>query len=136
MLEQAKMIEFIQRGDENGYLVALESNKEVPFEIKRVFYVYGTVDGVVRGQHSNRKSEFVLVNLAGSSKVKVDYGDKEEIYLLDKPNKGLYIPRMLWKDMYDFSSDAVLLVLSNEPYDADEYIRDKQEYYKEIGVLK
>lgn len=136
MTEQAKLIEFIQRGDENGYLVAIENGREIPFDIKRVFYIYGTNGDIVRGQHSNRKSEFVLICLSGSAKVRVDYGDKEEVYELNVPNKGLYVPQMLWKDMYDFSSDAVLLVLSNELYDAEEYIRDKQEYYKEIGIVK
>ncbi len=136
MIEQAKLVEFVQRGDENGYLVAIENGKEIPFDIKRVFYIYGTKGDVVRGQHSNRKSEFVLINLSGSSKVNVDYGDREEVYELNTPNIGLYVPKMLWKDMYEFSSDSVLLVLSNEPYDAQEYIRDKQEYYKEIGIVK
>lgn len=133
---QAKKVVFTARGDENGYLVAVESGKEIPFNIKRVFYIYGTKGNVVRGQHSNRKSEFVLINLSGSSKVDVDYGGRIETFELKTPNEGLYIPKMLWKDMYDFSEDSVLLVLSNEPYDPNEYIRDKQEYYKEIGIKK
>ncbi|MBQ9832311.1 MAG: FdtA/QdtA family cupin domain-containing protein [Clostridia bacterium] len=136
MLERAQIIKFQQRGDEKGWLVAVESGNEIPFDIKRIFYIFGTQGNVVRGKHANRKSEFVLINLAGSSKVRVDYGDSEEVFVLDSPDTGLYIPKLVWKDMYDFSPDSVLLVLSNEQYDTQEYIRDKQQYCKEIGVTE
>ena len=136
MLERAQIIKFQQRGDEKGWLVAVESGNEIPFDIKRIFYIFGTQGNVVRGKHANRKSEFVLINLAGSSKVRVDYGDSEEVFVLDSPDTGLYIPKLVWKDMYDFSPDSVLLVLSNEQYDTQEYIRDKQQYCREIGVTE
>ena len=86
---------------------------------------YGSDAEVVRGQHANRRTEFVLINVAGRSKVRVDDGcGREEVYSLDKPNTGIYIPRMVWKDMYDFSPDSVLLVLASEHYDGSEYLRD------------
>lgn len=88
---------------------------------------------MIRGSHANRKSEFALINVAGSAKVKIDDRFSMAVIELNKPRMGIYIPSMLWKDMYDFSKDAVLLVLSNEHYDADEYIRDYKEY-KEIVV--
>ena len=91
---------------------------------------------MVRGQHANRKSEFVLINVSGTSKVRVDNGFEEEIIELNRPRMGLYLPTMLWKDMYDFSEDSVLLVLANTHYDGSEYIRDYEEYLKEVGGTK
>lgn len=126
--EKAHKINFDQLGDERGHLVVIEGNKDIPLEISRVFYIYGSDKDVIRGQHANKKSEFVLINVSGQSKVKIDYGDYTEIIELNEPNMGVYIPKMVWKDMYDFSKDSVLLVLSNQKYDSKEYIRDYDEY--------
>lgn len=131
--EQYRILEFGDLGDERGKLVVVEGNMDIPFEIKRVFYMYGSDSSVIRGQHANRNSEFVLINVSGSSKVRVDNGFEEEIIELNRPRMGLYLPTMLWKDMYDFSEDSVLLVLSNTHYDGKEYIRDYDEYLKEVG---
>ena len=87
----------------------------------------------MRGQHANRESEFVLINVAGHSKVRITDGTEEFVVSLDKPMMGVYIPRMLWKDMYDFSSDSVLLVLASTHYDDSEYIRNYNDYLKELG---
>ncbi len=89
---------------------------------------------MVRGQHANRETEFLLVNVGGSSKVRVDNGRESEVIVLDKPGMGLYLPPMLWKDMYDFSPDSILLVLASRHYDGKEYIRDYQEYLKEMKI--
>ncbi len=132
MNEKAVKIEFPQLGDERGHLVVVEGLKEIPFEIKRIFYIYGSDQDVVRGCHANRKSEFVLINVCGTSKVKMRYKDSEEVFVLDKPHTGVYIPKMVWKDMYDFSENSILLCLSSEAYDASEYIRDFDTYLKEI----
>lgn len=127
--QEAKMLIFSEYGDDRGKLVVAEENKDIPFEIKRVFYIYGTEKGVVRGQHANYRSEFVLINLSGTSRVKVKNGrGKEVVFCLDKPHIGIYIPRLLWKEMYDFSSDSVLLVLASEHYNADEYIRNYNDF--------
>lgn len=131
--EQYKILEFGDLGDERGKLVVVEGAMDIPFEIKRVFYIYGSDSSVIRGQHANRNSEFVLINVSGSSKVRVDNGFEEEIIELNRPRMGLYLPTMLWKDMYDFSEDSVLLVLTNTHYDGKEYIRDYDEYLKEVG---
>lgn len=126
-------IEFKQYGDERGHLVVIEGLKDIPFEIKRIFYIYGSDSGVVRGKHANEKSEFVLINIAGSSKVKIiDNNLREHIVELNKPHEGIYIPKMIWKEMYDFSEDSLLLCLSNEHFDATEYIRDYEEYKKRV----
>ena len=111
-------------------------NVAIPFEIKRVFYIYDSDSTVVRGQHANRDSEFVLINVAGSSKVRITDGKEEIIVALDKPMTGVYIPKMIWKDMYDFSPDSVLLVLASTHYDGKEYIRNYEEYLKEMRDRK
>lgn len=131
--EQYKILEFGDLGDERGKLVVVEGDQDIPFEIKRVFYIYGSDSEVVRGQHANRNSEFVLINVSGTSKVRVDNGFEEDIIELNRPRMGLYLPTMLWKDMYEFSEDSVLLVLANTHYDGSEYIRDYDEYLKEVG---
>ena len=131
--DQYKILEFGDLGDERGKLVVVEGAQDIPFEIKRVFYIYGSDSQVVRGQHANRNSEFVLINVSGSSKVRVDNGFAEEIIELNRPRMGLYLPTMVWKDMYDFSEDTVLLVLANTHYDGHEYIRDYDEFIKEVG---
>jgi len=133
-MDKVKMLEFRQRGDERGHLVIVEGGMDIPFEIKRTFYIYGSDPDVVRGQHANKVSEFVLINVAGTSKVKVKDGEGNEvIYCLNRPHTGIYLPNMVWKDMYDFSRDSVLLVLASTHYDPDEYIRDYETFVKLIG---
>lgn len=127
-----RLLELDERGDERGNLVIAEGAIDIPFEIKRVFYIYGSDATVVRGKHANRESEFVLINVGGSSKVMVDDGKTKEVILLDKPRMGLYLPSMLWKEMYDFSPDSILLVLASEHYDETEYIRDYNQFLKEL----
>ena len=131
--DQYKILEFGDLGDERGNLVVVEGEQDIPFEIKRVFYIYGSDSEVVRGQHANRNSEFVLINVSGTSKVRVGNGFEEAVIELNRPRMGLYLPTMLWKDMYEFSEDSVLLVLTNTHYDGSEYIRDYDEYLKEVG---
>lgn len=129
-----QMMEFSQHGDERGHMVVVEGIKDIPFEIKRIFYIYGSDKDVVRGQHANRRSKFVLINVAGSSKVKVmDGKGNEVVYSLNRPHTGVYLPEMVWKNMYDFSEDSVLLCLSSEHYDASEYIRDYDEFVRIVN---
>ncbi len=130
--DRCPMLQFNDLGDERGKLVVIEGERAIPFKIERVFYIYDSDSSVIRGQHANRLSEFVLINVAGKSKVRITDGDEEFIVELNEPMTGIYIPKMIWKDMYDFSSDSVLLVLSNTHYDGSEYIRDYDEYLKEV----
>lgn len=132
-MNKVKMLEFPQHGDERGHLVVAEGEKDIPFDIKRVFYIFGSDHDVVRGQHANSKTQFVLINVAGTSKVKVKDGEgNEAIYCLNRPHTGIYLPTMVWKEMYDFSGDSVLLVLASEHYDPEEYIRDYDTFVKMI----
>ena len=130
-INEVKMLDFPQMGDERGHLVIIEGAQDIPFDIKRAFYIFGSDRNVVRGKHANRKSQFVLINVAGTSKVKVKDGEgNQAIFCLNRPHTGIYLPTMVWKDMYDFSE--VLLVLSSEHYDPDEYIRDYDEFVKAV----
>lgn len=128
-----KVLEFKEYGDERGNLVVAEgSGFDVPFDIRRVFYMYGSDPDIKRGNHANKYTQFVLINVSGSSKVLVDDGHKKEIIVLDKPRMGLYLGPMVWKEMYDFSPDSVLLVLASEHYIEGEYIRDYDEFIKAV----
>ena len=131
--ELYRKLKFADLGDDRGKLVVAEGEIDIPFAIKRVFYIYGSDDSIVRGQHANRDSEFVLINVAGSSKVMITDGEDKEIVTLSRPMEGLYLPKMVWKEMYDFSPDSVLLVLASTHYDGKEYIRDFEEYKKTIA---
>lgn len=133
-MNEVKLLEFPQQGDERGHLVIVEAKKDIPFEIKRVFYMYGSDPSVHRGSHANRQTQFVLINVAGQSKVRVKDGKgNEAVFCLNRPHTGVYLPNMIWKDMYDFSNDSVLLVLASEIYDSNEYIRDYNAFVEEIG---
>lgn len=132
--EQYKILNFNDLGDERGNLVVIEGGGiDIPFDINRVFYIYGSDSTVVRGQHANLETEFVLINVSGSSKVRVDNGTETAVIELNRPRMGIYLNKLLWKDMYDFSQDSVLLVLASRHYDAGEYIRSYEEYLKIIG---
>lgn len=126
--EKCHVLQFADLGDKRGRLVVIEGGRAIPFDIQRVFYIYESDSTVVRGQHANRESEFVLINVAGQSKVRITDGSEEFIVELNKPMMGVYIPKMIWKDMYAFSPDSVLLVLASTHYNGKEYIRDFDEY--------
>lgn len=133
-MSKVQMLDFPQHGDERGHLVIVEEMKDIPFEIKRVFYIYGSDRNVVRERHTNRESEFVLVNVAGTSKVRVRGGEGNEmIYCLNCAHTGIYLPAMVWKEIYDFSEDSVLLALASTHYNPDEYIRNYEDFVKEIN---
>lgn len=123
-----KMITFIPHGDQRGQLVALEQMKDIPFEVKRVYYMYDTVNDAVRGRHAHKALEQILICVHGSCKVRLDDGKSKEIVVLDKPYEGLYIKNDIWREMYDFSEDAVLMVLASELYDEADYIRDYHDF--------
>lgn len=126
--DKYKILAFNELGDERGKLVVVEGSETIPFAIKRVFYIYGSDRTVTRGGHANKESEFVLINISGKSKVRVTDGFEEVVISLDKPTKGLYLSSMIWKDMYDFSNDSVMLVLASTRYDSKEYVRNFSDY--------
>lgn len=122
-----------QHGDARGQLVALEEKKEIPFDIKRVYYIYDTLAGVHRGFHAHKSLKQLLICIHGSCKVLLDNGQEKEIVVLDKPYEGIFIQNYIWREMYDFSSDAVLLVLASEIYDESDYIRDYDRFLQFVN---
>ena len=129
-----KVIDFKSHGDERGCLIALEKFHNVSFDIKRVYYIFNTTSNVTRGMHAHKELEQVLICTSGSCKILLDNGKEKVEILLDKPEKGLFVGKNLWREMYEFSEGCVLMVLANEYYNPDEYIRDYDEFLKEVGA--
>lgn len=130
---EIKKYVFQPHGDDRGQLVALEEYKDIPFEIKRVYYMYDTGENVSRGHHAHKSLEQILICVHGSCKVLLDNGIEKEEILLDRPNEGLYVSQNIWREMFDFSSDAVLMVLASELYDEADYIRNYEEFLQMVN---
>ncbi len=129
---QVKKYKFQKHGDDRGMLVALEEGKDIPFVIKRVYYIYDTLTGVRRGFHAHKNLKQILICVKGSCKLHLDNGHETAEVVLDKPYEGIYIENNIWREMYDFSKDAVLLVLASELYNESDYIRNYQDFIKFI----
>ena len=130
-----EIINFRVNEDERGCLVAIEENKTIPFEIKRVYYIYNTNDKK-RGFHAHRKTKQLMVCLNGSCSILLDDGYSRSEVTLDSPSKGLLIEQMVWHEMYNFSDRCILMVLASEPYDENDYIRNYCDFIYEINNSK
>lgn len=128
-----KLLNFAVRGNHQGSLVALESTKEVPFDIKRVYYIYGNQRDVIRGKHAHRKLEQVIICVSGQCDFILDDGTERTTVHLDNPAQGLYIKHNIWREFTNFSSDCVLVVLASEHYDEHDYIRDYQTFTQSVA---
>lgn len=125
-----KLIEFPMLGDERGSLLSLEGNKNIPFDIKRVYYIFNTVKGISRGFHAHKELKQVAIAVSGSCRFVLDDGtDKAEV-ILDMPTKGLLIESFMWREMHDFSDDCVLMVLADQLYDESDYIRKYEDFLR------
>ncbi len=124
------MINFTAHGDSRGQLVAIEQLRDIPFEIKRIYYIYDTLPDVRRGFHAHKKLKQVLVCTSGKCKILLDDGREKKTVMLDKPTEGLLVTGCIWREMYDFSPGAVLMVLASEYYDEADYIRDYDTFLK------
>jgi len=129
-INDVKLLELKTFVDSEGSLVPLESGLSIPFEIKRVFYVFGVHDQKDRGEHRHYKTEQVLICLSGRVRVLCDDGKNRKEWTLDKPNQALYIPNLIWDEQTYLSPDSVLLVLANTKYDELDYIVDYDEFKK------
>lgn len=127
---------FQPHGDDRGQLVALEEYTDIPFSTRRVYYMYDTAEGVSRGFHAHKSLEQILVCIHGSCKVTLDNGCERKDVPLERPYEGLYVGPGIWREMHDFSPDAVLLVLASEIYDESDYIRDYDEFLSFIQTDK
>lgn len=127
----SKLQKFNVLGDERGKLIALEENKEIPFDIKRVFYIYNT-SNLPRGEHSHYKTKQFLIALKGSCKIVLDDGVNKQVLELNQPNQGLFQDALVWSEMKDFSTDCILMVIASEYYDENDYIRNYNKFLEEV----
>lgn len=127
---------FQPHGDERGQLIALEEGIDIPFAIKRVYFMYDTLEGVVRGNHAHKSLEQILVCIHGSCKVKLDNGKETKVVPLEKPYEGLYVSNDMWREMYDFTEGTVLMVFASDFYKEEDYIRNYDEFLKYVGINK
>lgn len=130
------LIDFKVRGDHRGSLVALEKGAEFPFDIKRVYYIWGTDKNMIRGRHAHRNLEQVIICTSGSCDFILDDGHERTTVHLDKPYQGLYIKSNIWREFTNFSPDCVVMVLASEHYDEADYIRDYQTFLSEVSRNK
>ena len=126
------LLNFLVRGDHTGNLVALEKGADFPFDIKRVYYIWGTQPNVIRGKHAHRKLEQVIVCISGSCDFVLDNGKEKTTVHLDNPATGLHIKSNIWREFTNFSPDCVLMVLASEHYDEKDYIRNYQDFLSEV----
>lgn len=122
------ILNFAIMGDCRGSLIALEENKNIPFPIRRVYYIFDTKSDVIRGRHAHKSLTQILICVSGQCKILLDNGKETEIIVLDSPDKGLEINGLIWREMFDFSSDCVLMVLASEKYDECDYIRNYNDF--------
>lgn len=118
------MMQFQKHGDDRGALVSLEENKNIPFEVKRVYYMYDTKPGVKRGFHAHKELKQILFCPCGACTIMLDDGAEKVCVRLDDPTEGLVVEANVWREMYDFTPNAVLMVLASDYYDENDYIRD------------
>ena len=128
-----KLVDFKTLGDERGSLIAIEQGYNAPFEIKRVYYIFDTKEGVERGFHAHINLKQMAIVVKGSCTFVLDDGEKREEIKLNNPNQGLFIEGLIWREMKDFSSDCVLVVLASEYYDENDYIRS-YDFFKELLI--
>jgi dTDP-4-dehydrorhamnose 3,5-epimerase-like enzyme len=120
--------------DGRGSLAAVESNIDAPFEIKRVYYMYGIPDAQVRGAHAHKELEQLVIAVAGSFEIRLDNGKVATTTVLDDPAKALYVPKMNWRTLQNFSKDAVCLVLASALYDESDYYRNYEEFKSALNA--
>ncbi len=128
-----KLIELKVLGDERGKLISVENNKNIPFAIKRVYWIFDTLPDQDRGIHAHRNMEQIVVAMDGACEFILDDGKTRETILLNRPDIGLYIGKNMWREMKHFSYGCKLMVLASDYYDEKEYIRDYNEFLKEVN---
>ena len=126
---------FSAKGDDRGQLIALESNLSIPFDVKRVYYMFNTTKGAERGFHAHIALQQMAICVSGSCVMDVEYQNGRESYILDSPDKGLYMGGLVWREMRNFSPDCVLMVLADALYSEDDYIREYDEFKQRNSAL-
>jgi hypothetical protein len=128
-----RIIDLQTISDPRGNLSVVEGGRSIPFDIKRVFYLYDVPGGATRAGHANKKLQEVLIAVSGSFDVEVDDGVEKKVFSLNRSYRGLYLPGMVWRELNNFSSGAVCLVLASEHYDAEDYFRHRAGYYLAVA---
>lgn len=132
---KAYLVDIPSHVESDGRLLVVESNREIPFEIKRLFWVRDVIDGGRRGEHATKKTRLILIAVTGSVDVEVDFGDRKEVFHLDDPCKGLYIDPMIWRTMFNFSSDCVVEAICDRPFEpGNETFDDYDEFLKGLDA--
>ncbi|KJR36121.1 dTDP-6-deoxy-3,4-keto-hexulose isomerase [Vibrio navarrensis] len=132
-MKNISVLNFPIKGDERGSLIALEQGVDVPFDIKRIYYIFGTKLGVSRGYHAHYNLEQMVICLKGSVTFRLDNGVKQETKTLSSPDEGLHMKGLIWREMHNFSEDCVLMVIASELYDEADYIRDYEMFKQEAN---
>lgn len=127
------LIEFEEIGDSRGSLISLEQMKNIPFEIKRIYYIFGTKKKVSRGFHAHKNLKQIAICLSGSCTFLIDDGRRKDTIRLSRPNVGLYIDGIKWREMHNFTKDCVLLVVASEHFNEEDYIRRYDEFLKVVN---
>jgi len=133
-IDQCRIIELPKIADPRGNLSVIEGGRHIPFEIKRVFYLYDVPGGESRAGHALKNTEQFIVAASGSFDVILDDGKERRTFVLNRSWKGIYVPPMVWRELINFSSAGVCLVLASAYYDENEYYRDYQEFLHAAGV--
>ena len=131
MTANTALIPLQLHGDNRGSLIALENGHNLPFDVKRVYYIYGTKEGITRGFHAHKKLKQMLIAVSGNVTIKCEYNEQKKEYKLSRPDEGLLIEGLVWREMHDFSPDCVLVVLADEYYNENDYIRDYSKFVAE-----
>ena len=125
-------VDFIVKGDNRGSLIALEENHNVPFDVKRVYYIFSTKENIRRGFHAHKNLKQLAICVSGSCTFLLDDGMTKQHIELNTPMQGLLIEGLVWREMYNFSSDCVLMVLADAYYDENDYIREYDDFLKAV----
>ena len=133
-IKDCDLVDLPKMADERGALSFIEGARHIPFDIKRVYYLYHVLDKATRGSHGHKKLEQLIVPVSGSFEITLDDGRNKRTFILDRPSVGLYVCPMIWRDIKNFSHDAVCLVLASEYYSEDDYYRNYEEFIRAVNA--
>jgi dTDP-4-dehydrorhamnose 3,5-epimerase-like enzyme len=131
-VQSPRIINLPKITDRRGNLTFIEANRHIPFSFRRVYYLYDVPAGAIRGGHAHKKLEQFVIAASGSFTVVIDDGKKRQKFFLNRPHYGLYIPRMVWRELEDFSSGSICVVLASEEYEESDYYRSYKRFLKAL----
>ncbi|MER2520129.1 MAG: FdtA/QdtA family cupin domain-containing protein [Bdellovibrionales bacterium] len=134
-ISNCKMIPVQKITDPRGDIGVIEGERQIPFAINRIYYSYNTPQGIARGGHAHKKLQQLMIAMAGSFDIMIDDGNAQKTYTLSQPCQGLYICPMIWRELTNFSPDAICMVLASEYYDEDDYFRDYKQFLEAKKAL-